>query len=495
MDGAHPKNKPPNHSEPVTDNVLFNSIQFLIFFPLVCIAYFALPHRWRWLFLLAASCYFYMAFIPIYILILLVTILIDYFAALFIESSRGGRRRAGLALSIVSTCLVLFFFKYYDFVISNLNALASLSGLNAALVPLGLILPIGLSFHTFQSLSYVVEVYRGQQKPERHFGIYALYVMFFPQLVAGPIERPQNLLHQFYEPHSFDYERVRNGLRMMLWGFFKKVVVADRLALYVNTVYANLSHHTGSTIAVATVFFAFQIYCDFSGYSDIAIGAARVLGFELMKNFDKPYFARSISEFWRRWHISLSTWFKDYLYVPLGGNRASRPRWVLNILITFVVSGLWHGAAWTYIIWGGLNGMYLVISSLSQPARRAVAARVGLAARPAIHAGVQILCTFVLTCIAWVFFRAPDFEAAIAALERMALNHGPLFLGGARDLIYGGIGIVMVLGMDSWMGRRTIDEALESRTRVQRWLIYLGLLVWIVCAGVFNASQFIYFQF
>jgi D-alanyl-lipoteichoic acid acyltransferase DltB (MBOAT superfamily) len=471
--------------------VLFNSVQFLIFFPLVTLGYFAAPHRWRWLLLLIASCYFYMAFIPIYILILLVTILIDYGAALFIAGAAGHARRLGLTISIAATCLVLFFFKYYDFVIHNINTVATWSGAGWSLATLGLVLPIGLSFHTFQSLSYVIEVYRGRQRPERHFGIYALYVMFFPQLVAGPIERPQNLLHQFYEPHSFEYERVRNGLRLMLWGFFKKVAVADRLAIYVNSVYGNLEHHTGPTIAVATVFFAFQIYCDFSGYSDIAIGAARVLGF----NLDKPYRSTGIGEFWRRWHISLSTWFKDYLYVPLGGNRVGPVRWPVNILITFTISGLWHGAAWNYIVWGALNGLYLCASTWSRGLRTRAVPAVGLSGQPTVHRLLQILLTFTLTCLAWVFFRAPDFEHALLALHSLLMHPGPIFTGGAKELIYGAIGILMVLGMDYWTADEPFDAALSRRHAALRWAIYLLLLLWIVSAGVFDAAQFIYFQF
>lgn len=475
--------------------MLFNSIQFLIFFPLVVAGHFAAPQRLRWPLLLIASCYFYMAFIPVYILILLITILIDYSAALFIEASVGHRRRVGLGVSVAATCLVLFFFKYYDFVIHNINNLAQLTGAHWQLATLGLILPIGLSFHTFQSLSYVIEVYRGHQRPERHFGIYALYVMFFPQLVAGPIERPQNLLHQLREPRGFEYERVRNGLRLILWGLFKKVVVADRLAIYVNTIYANLAHHSGPTIAVATVFFAFQIYCDFSGYSDIAIGAARVLGYELMTNFNKPYFSRGVGEFWRRWHISLSTWFRDYLYVPLGGNRVGPLRRAGNLLITFTVSGLWHGAAWTYIVWGALNGLYLCVSNWSQRARAAAAQRLGLAARPRIHRAVQVLVTFCLTCVAWVFFRASNLDGALLALQRLVTDHGPVFTGGAKELIYGALGILFVLGMDYWTGEEPFDRALSARHPALRWSLYVVLLLWIVCAGVFDAAQFIYFQF
>ena len=475
--------------------MLFNSLSFLLFFPLVVAAHFALPQRFRWPLLLVASCYFYMAFIPVYILILVLTILVDYFAARYIETATGPRRRTWLVFSIAVTCLILFFFKYYDFVISNLNTVSHAAGLGLALAPLGLILPIGLSFHTFQSLSYVVEVYRGNQRAERHFGIYALYVMFFPQLVAGPIERPQNLLHQFYEHHEVDYVRIRDGLRQMLWGFFKKVVVADRLAIYVNTIYGNIEHHTGPTIAHATVFFAFQIYCDFSGYSDIAIGGARVLGFNLMTNFHKPYFSQSISEFWRRWHISLSTWFKDYVYVPMGGNRVSRPRWAFNILVTFTISGLWHGAAWTYVIWGALNGIYLVAATLLQDARDGAARAVGLASHPRMQALLKIAVTFVLTCIAWIFFRASDLDSAIAALHHVVANPGPIFTGGAKELIYGALGIAIVLGVDWWAGERHFHEALSTRPVVQRWAIYLAMILWIVSAGVFNASQFIYFQF
>ena len=475
--------------------MLFNSVQFLIFFPLVVTGYFLMAGRYRGLWLLAASCYFYMAFIPIYILILLVTILIDYGAAQFIAVSSGARRRLGLTISIAATCLVLFFFKYYDFIIRNLNALAGAAGADISLATLGLILPIGLSFHTFQSLSYVVEVYRGKQRPERNFGLYALYVMFFPQLVAGPIERPQNLLHQFHEHHYFEYVQVRDGLRLMLWGLFKKVVVADRLSLYVSAVYANLPHHSGATVALATVFFAFQIYCDFSGYSDIAIGSARVLGFRLMTNFDKPYFSRSVGEFWRRWHISLSTWFRDYLYVPLGGNRVRVPRWAFNILFTFTVSGLWHGAEWTYVIWGALNGFYLLASTLSRDLRARLTEVVGLTRMPRIHGLLQVLITFVLTCIAWVFFRAPSFSSALLALQHVLFDHGPLFLGGAKDLIYGALGIVFVLWVDYWSGDKPFDQALASKGTMTRWSMYLLLLLWIASAGVFNASQFIYFQF
>jgi len=315
--------------------MLFNSFEFLVFFIVVTSLYFALAHKYRWMLLLAASCYFYMAFVPVYILILGFTIVIDYFAGIVIENSNHQKKKIWLIISLISNIAVLAVFKYYNFIIDNLTHILSTIGLNNHLPYLSILLPIGLSFHTFQAMSYTIEVYRGNQKAERHFGIYSLYVMFYPQLVAGPIERPQNILHQFYEKNTFDYDRVTDGLKLMLWGLFKKVVIADRLAIFVNKIYDSPTNYEGIPLIIATVFFAFQIYCDFSGYSDMAIGAAKVMGFNLMQNFNRPYFSKSISEFWKRWHISLSSWFKDYLYIPLGGNKTIKWRWYFNLFIVF----------------------------------------------------------------------------------------------------------------------------------------------------------------
>jgi D-alanyl-lipoteichoic acid acyltransferase DltB (MBOAT superfamily) len=475
--------------------MLFNSLGFFVFFPLVTTLYFLTPHRYRWIVLLAASCYFYMSFIPVYIFILAVTIVIDYAAGILIEDAGGKTRKFCLLGSIVATCLVLFIFKYYNFFRDNILALTALLGVPTGFRTLDLLLPIGLSFHTFQSLSYVIEVYRGHQRAERHFGIYALYVMFYPQLVAGPIERPQNLLHQFREKHEFVYERARDGLRLMLWGMFKKVVVADRLSIYVDAVYRHVEHHSGATLAVATIFFAFQIYCDFSGYSDIAIGCAKVMGFDLMQNFATPYFSRDIAEFWRRWHISLSTWFRDYVYFPLGGNRVSRPRWYGNLLITFVISGLWHGANWTYIVWGGLNGLYLIGADVLAPARARAAALLHLGKWPRWHGALDVASTFFLTCLAWVFFRSRSVSDAWLALTKMAWDRGPLYVGGARDLIYGTAGIAIVLIVDYWTGRSRFDEMLSTRSLPMRWATYCALAMMLLAIGVFDAAQFIYFQF
>lgn len=327
----------------------FNSVQFLIFFAVIFLIYFLLPYRFRWLLLLLASCYFYMAFIPAYVLILFAMIVIDYVAGIFIEKSAGRRRKLFLILSIISNIGILGFFKYFNFLSSNLSAVAHFLDWNYSLPLLSIALPLGLSFHTFQALSYTIEVYRGKQKAERHFGIYALYVMFFPQLVAGPIERPQQLLPQLHENHDFDYKRVTNGLKRMAWGFFKKVVVADHLAIIVNLVYNNPKGFTGPAFIMATVFFAFQLYSDFSAYTDIALGAASVLGIKLVENFQQPFFSKSIAEFWRRWHISLSTWFRDYVYYPLALSfkKTTKTKLYLAIMVTFLLSGLWHGTAGT----------------------------------------------------------------------------------------------------------------------------------------------------
>ena len=386
--------------------MLFNSLTFALFFPAFCALYFLAPRNVRTPLLLVASCVFYMYFIPIYILILLVTILIDYVAGIYIERSSGPGRKAWLVGSILSTCAVLLVFKYLNFFMENLAAVSHLLGWDIGDPRWKIILPIGLSFHTFQSLSYVIEVYRGHQKAEKDFVIYATYVMFFPQLVAGPIERPQGLLVQFRQHHEFDWERVTSGLRRMAWGFFKKVVIADRLALYVNDVYGAPQSFNGLQLTIATVFFAYQIYCDFSGYSDIAIGSARVLGFKLMENFETPYVSTSIAEFWRRWHMSLSTWFRDYVYFPLGGNRVGPLRRVRNLLVTFGISGLWHGANWTYVIWGLQNGVYLVVGWITQPWRARGYEAIGLREGHALRVALGIAVTFSLTCAAWVVFRA-----------------------------------------------------------------------------------------
>jgi alginate O-acetyltransferase complex protein AlgI len=492
--------------------VLFNSLQFAVFFPVVTLLYFALPHRRRSALLLAASCVFYMAFIPAYIAVLFVTIFIDYAAALRIERSSGSRRRAWLVVSILATCAVLFIFKYFDFFNETAAYAANALGMSYAAPTLRLILPVGLSFHTFQSLSYVIEVYYGRQRAEHAFGKYALYVMFYPQLVAGPIERPQNLLHQFDEPHDFDYGRVVSGLQLMAWGFVKKIVVADRLADLANKVYDAPAVYTGLPLVIGTLAFAFQIYCDFSGYSDIAIGAAQVMGFRLMRNFDRPYFSRSIAEFWRRWHISLSTWFRDYVYIPIGGNRTGRPRWLTNLFITFLVSGLWHGARWTFVIWGALHGIYLIVALLSADARARVRSTLGLTRFPGLLARWQTSATFVLVTVAWVFFRAATIHDATYVLSHLTtglptqlsavLSGAPgarahlLFLDFERSrLVLAVLAVVALMLVERQQRGGSLRGRLALAPMPVRWAAYSAAVLTIMTLGVFGSAKFIYFQF
>jgi D-alanyl-lipoteichoic acid acyltransferase DltB (MBOAT superfamily) len=358
------------------------------------------------------------------------------------EKYKGCVRTVLLSIGILSICIILLVFKYYNFIIDDLRIVCAFLGLAYTLNNLSILLPIGLSFHTFQSLSYVIDVYRGRQKAENHFGIYSLYVMFYPQLVAGPIERPQNMLHQFYEEHSFDHTRVCSGLKLMFWGFFKKLVIADRLSIYVDMVYNNHALYNGVPLLMATIFFSFQIYCDFSGYSDIARGSARVLGFDLMVNFRRPYFASSIREFWTRWHISLSTWFRDYVYFPLGGNRVSKMRWCFNILVVFAISGIWHGANWTFVIWGFLHGVFLIAYDLLAQANHSMPLRV----RGKIPRALGCICTFCLVSFLWIFFRSDSIGQAVSIISKITSISSLTYAGPPlSQAFYGLLAISMLI--------------------------------------------------
>lgn len=484
--------------------MLFNSLEFLIFFPVVGVLYFWLPHRLRIYHLLAASCVFYMAFIPAYILILGITIIVDYIAGIYIERSTGVLRRRLLIFSIVVTCLVLGIFKYFYFFTDNLIGMVGLFGWQLTGPTIEIILPVGLSFHTFQSLSYVIEVYRGKQTAERSFVHYATYVMFFPQLVAGPIERPQNLLHQFHVEHRFEYERVVSGLKRMAWGFFKKLVIADRLALYVNDVYAAPEQYTGLQLTIATVFFAYQIYCDFSGYSDIAIGSARVLGFRLMENFNRPYASRSVSEFWTRWHISLSTWFRDYVYISLGGNRVSRSRHYLNLMVTFSVSGLWHGANWTYVFWGALNGVYLIAGQVKNRFLETLALAPKLppwleATLGTGRATASVLSTFAMICVGWIVFRAETMTDAWYIMTHLGTDWDLSRIGTEQFLLRQlpvALGSIVLLEVAEYVhSRRSLASLFARLATPLRWSAYASLVLGVVMFGIYRKTQFIYFQF
>jgi len=480
--------------------MLFNSLAFLIFFPLVTALFFALPHRLRAWMLLIASCIFYMYFIPEYILILGFTIVIDYFAGILIENAVGSRRRTMLALSIIANVGVLAVFKYFNFINGNLAALAQAIGWNYGIGSLEILLPIGLSFHTFQAMSYTIEVYRGAQRAERDFGIYALYVMFYPQLVAGPIERPQNLLPQFHQPKIFSYKDATTGLRLMAWGLFMKCFVADRLAILVNQAFTQPATTHSVVLVLSAVFFSFQIYCDFAGYSLIAIGSARVMGFRLMENFNAPYFSNGIGEFWRRWHISLSTWFRDYVFIPLGGSRTALPRRCVNLLIVFGLSGLWHGANWTFIVWGLLHGFAVIFELL--------VTRSSEAPRSRFLVGIRSLAVFSFVTLAWIFFRAENFGQAWAVISGMwqntALPGGwratfslPAFTSdpAGNYLTVSCIGITLVL-MADYLKRAKPDLTwLSMHPWWFRWPLYYLLVFCIVRYGVYGQQQFIYFQF
>jgi alginate O-acetyltransferase complex protein AlgI len=467
--------------------MLFNSLHFFIFFFIVTLGYWSLGWKGRWRLLLFASCYFYMIFKPIYIFILFFTIIIDYFAGIWLEKTEGKSRKWLLIISLISNIGILAFYKYYGFFFENISHILGLWEIQNPLPIFKFMLPIGLSFHTFQAMSYTIEVYRGNQKAEHHFGIYALYVMFYPQLVAGPIERPQNVLHQFHTKFNYDWEKVKSGLMMMAWGLFKKVVIADRLAMVVDFAYKNPAEHSGLTLLVATFFYTFQIYCDFSGYSDIALGSAKVMGFDLMENFRTPYFSTSISEFWRRWHISLSTWFRDYLYIPLGGNRVSEWRRYFNQFFVFMISGLWHGASWTFVIWGSLHGFYLIFAVL----RDKYLPQISLP-KNIIGKSLNLISTFILVMLAWVFFRAKGTNDAFLILKKMSNISLNEILETPLNPVEMWFSVILI-GFLLWKEAKFFQ--IDTRNNLQFYGLSFVFMALIYFVGVFNTNQFIYFQF
>lgn len=487
--------------------MLFNSFEFLVFFPVVTVLFFILPHRFRWQLLLAASCFFYMFFKPEYILILAFTIVVDYYAGILIESAATSKlKKRYLMISLVANIGVLAVFKYYNFINDNITGLAGLFGWTNPIPALTMLLPVGLSFHTFQAMSYTLEIARGNYRAEKHFGIYALYVMFYPQLVAGPIERPQNMIHQFHEKKEFCYTRVVDGLRLMLWGFFKKIVIADNLATYTDSVYGNLHVQTSIAIVIAVFFFAFQIYCDFSAYTDIARGAARVMGFELVKNFNYPFRSRSVTDFWRRWHMSLTTWFNDYLFTPLVIRNRDSIKWgvVFALIVTFSLSGLWHGAAWTYVVFGVMHGIAMSYEFLTKKSRKRLSKKV-----PAfIYNPMCQALTFLFVCFTWIFFRAGSMQDAFYVLRRIpgvftelsnfaVTNSKPIFDGTLNrlGLIYCGMFVILLETIHYLDNKFQIFSRLRTQRALVRWSVYyLTVLVMMFFASA-TAHKFIYFQF
>ncbi|MCC9166763.1 MBOAT family O-acyltransferase [Pontibacter harenae] len=492
--------------------MLFNSTEFFIFFPVVVTLYFLTSYNRRWIVLLLASYYFYMSWKPAYSIILMASTLIDYFCSRAMSrysDVEKPKRKPYLYLSLLSNLGTLLLFKYYNFFNESARDMAQLLDMQYAMPAFELLLPMGISFYTFQTMSYSIDVYHGRIKAEKHLGIFALFVTFFPQLVAGPIERAGNLLGQLHQHHEFDYSRVVSGLRRMAWGFFKKLMIADNMALMVNQVYNNPSEFEGISLILATIFFAFQIYCDFSGYSDIAIGAAEVMGFRLMENFRRPYFSKTISEFWGRWHISLSTWFRDYLYIPLGGNRVVKWRWYYNLVVVFIVSGFWHGANWTFLVWGALHGLYQVFAIVTKDQRNAAARAVGLTNHPTLYKWIQVATVFALVCFSWIFFRANTIGDAFFVIE-----HSFTGIGNIQQL-FAAVNLEHILFMDqgfkvfavsvlSVMVMETVHllerHGSPSRLILQRpvwvrWGVYYLAIIAVLLFGQFGHQEFIYFQF
>lgn len=471
--------------------MLFNSFEFIIFFPLVCIGYFLIPRtRWRNLFLLLASYYFYMCWKPGYALLIFTSTVLTYVCGRIVEQTSENRRRQKtfLIISLVINFAILFFFKYFNFLGESISMVLTAIGIGWHVPRLDVLLPVGISFYTFQAVGYSIDVYRGTIRSERNFITYALFVSFFPQLVAGPIERARNLLPQFHEEHPFIANEAIEGLKQMLYGFFMKLCVADVLAEYVDAVFNNVHHHSGTSMALATIFFTFQIYCDFGGYSNIAIGAARVMGFRLMENFHRPYLSLSIKEFWRRWHISLSSWFADYVYIPLGGNRVSYPRHMFNLMVTFLVSGLWHGANWTFVVWGALHGCFQVVGNIwrkyvHQPQHKTALSRLA-----------SIVGCFLLVAFAWIFFRANSVGDAFTIVGKIFVDHGPLFVD-FSSMVHGFMALAILLFKDVKDELGWNIHLMSSQRPIIRSLSVAALLAYILLFGVFSNGQFIYFQF
>ena len=498
--------------------MLFNSYNFLIFFPIVTLIYFLIPHKFRYLWLLASSYYFYMCWNAKYALILLASTVITYASGRLIdrannkitdEKKRTRQKKIYVALSVVINLGILFVFKYFDFAIENINRVLSALNIQILNPSFDIILPVGISFYIFQALGYTIDVYRGNVAVEKNFLKYALFVSFFPQLLAGPIGRAKSILTQINERHDFDSQRVKDGLLLMIWGGFQKIVIADRVVVVVDTIFNNFPEYGGMYIVVGAILFAFQIYCDFSGYSMIAIGAAKVMGFELMENFNCPYFSMSVAEFWRRWHISLSSWFRDYLYIPLGGNRKGKLRKYINIMIVFLVSGLWHGAQWSYVIWGGLNGIFQIIGDRLKGVRDWLVKKLHLNRETASHKIYKIITTFILIDFTWIFFRASSATAALKMVKSIFTTYNPwiLFDGSLFELGLGrkefqfmilSIIILLIADFIKWKGH-SVREWVYKQERWFRWAFYIVAILVVLVFGVwgpaFDESSFIYFQF
>lgn len=493
--------------------MLFNTFSFLIFFPVVLLIYFVIPKKIRYIWLLIASYYFYMSWSPKYGLLLLFSTLITYLGGLALSRIQDrGSRLTVLVLDLVANFSLLFVFKYLGFTVDTLVKILAKAGITYVDNPFSIALPMGISFYIFQAVGYLIDVYRGKSDAEKNFLKYALFVSFFPQLVAGPIERSENLLRQIRNTDQiklWNPDRIRDGFMTMLYGYFLKMVISDRAKIFVDAVYheADYSQYIGFIPIIATILFAIQIYTDFAGYTYIAIGAAKIMGFDLMNNFNTPYLATSITDFWSRWHISLTDWFRDYLYIPLGGNRKGKVRKYFNIFIVFLLSGLWHGASWHFVAWGVLHGILRIIDDLSRKGRDKVYALIGIKDDLAYKI-YKMLGTFAFVCIAWVFFRAQSVGQALDILRNMihfnpwVLTDGSLFEAGleAKEFNVLIVAILILLICDICMYRKI--KLLDIFAK-QNWvfkglavvLILLCILIFGIYGANYDAASFIYFQF
>ena len=479
--------------------MLFNSFAFAVFLPIVFIVYWALPHKFRWILLLIASYYFYMSWNAKYVFLILFTTLVSYLAAIALEKAGNKKTKKWILAGAAIICLgLLFFFKYFNFFTASAAAVFEMFSIKLSPLTLKVLLPVGISFYTFQTLSYVIDVYRGDIPAEHHLGIYATFVSFFPQLVAGPIERAGNLLPQIRAEHRFDYEQATYGLKIMAWGFFKKIVVADMLILYISKVYSFPQGYHGFALVIAAAIFPFQIYCDFSGYSDIAIGAAKLMGIDLMANFKSPYFSQSIREYWSRWHISLSAWFRDYVYIPLGGNRVGKAHHCFNLLVTFLASGLWHGANWTYVIWGGLHGIAQVFETFFIPKKYRQSTGI---VRWLRIAGVYLFCVF-----AFIIFASNSIGASLYVLGHLFDNisspiaylyNGFVDIGMGKLALMEALVFIIILEVYDYLSlKRDVIMLLSRQKTIIRWTVYVCFMLMVIFfsqKGV--ATEFVYFQF
>jgi len=492
--------------------MLFNSYSFMIFLPVVAFIYYILPHKTRSLWLLGTSIYFYMCWNTYYVILLAVTIVTSYFSAQFVERYRQQKSilcKGLLVLTIVLNLGILFFYKYLGFFFANVKVLLEALSIFFNPPEMNLILPVGISFYTFKALSYLLDIYRCKYSCTRNFIYYATYISFFPAILSGPIDRADDFIPQLKENHTFDYTAVRRGILLMLWGYFLKLVVADRAAQFSNIVYNNHTEYSGAFVLIATLLYAVQIYCDFYGYSCTAQGVAQVLGFSIVENFKQPYFATSIGEFWRRWHISLSSWLKDYVYIALGGNRCSRFRKYINLMITFLVSGLWHGSSWNYIIWGFLHGMYQIVGDITKPFRKKVLYLLKVDVSSGVHQNFCRLTNFALVSFSWIFFFAKGAKAALRIIKHMLTSFQvwTLWDGSLFEVVLGRpefgvlmISLLVVLIVDIMKYNRiNIQGWIEKQHVLFRWSLYYVALFTVIIFGVYgseySASAFVYFQF